>query len=223
MNIIPWRVRATISDRFPLVYHLTVNLFRKRMGIDYWDKSLAEWWGHDVRRWPTKARIISERSDPASALIDIACGNGSILRDLRARGFDNLSGLEISHYAVNRLREEGFTMFHGVLPRIPVPDQSFDTVIASQVLEHIIRRNTFASEISRIMRPGGQAFLFVPNDCLGPIDEPEHVIKYNRKTFESFLNRHFDNVSVEIIKDQNFAMPVLLGHVRKLISQEHIP
>jgi ubiquinone/menaquinone biosynthesis C-methylase UbiE len=113
-------------------------------------------------------------------------------------------------------------LFHGVLPRIPVPDQSFDTVIASQVLEHIIRRNTFASEISRIMRPGGQAFLFVPNDCLGPIDEPEHVIKYNRKTFESFLNRHFDNVSVEIIKDQNFAMPVLLGHVRKPIPQERI-
>ena len=106
-------------------------------------------------------------------------------------------------------------MFHGVLPRIPLPDQTFDVVIASQVLEHIIRRSTFASEISRIMKPGGQAFIFVPNDCLGPIDEPEHVIKYNRKTFESFLKRHFDDVSVEVIKDTNFAMTVLLGHVKK--------
>jgi ubiquinone/menaquinone biosynthesis C-methylase UbiE len=215
MNIIPWRVRSAISDRFPLIYHLTSNLFRKREGAEYWDKNLAEWWGHDVRRWPTKSRIISERCKPDSTLIDIACGNGSILRDLRALGFQNLSGLEISHYAVNRLREEGFSMFHGVLPRIPLPDQTFDVVIASQVLEHIIRRSTFASEISRIMKPGGQAFIFVPNDCLGPIDEPEHVIKYNRKTFESFLKRHFDDVSVEVIKDTNFAMTVLLGHVKK--------
>lgn len=220
MNIIPWRVRAAISNRFPLVYHLASNLFRKREGADYWDKNLAEWWEHDVRRWPTKSRIISERCDPASPLIDIACGNGSILRDLRTLGFQNLSGLEISHYAVKRLREEGFTMFHGVLPRIPVPDQSFDSVIASQVLEHIIRRNTFASEISRIMKPGGQAFIFVPNDCLGPIDEPEHVIKYNRRTFETFLKRHFDDVSVEVIKDENFAMTVLLGHVRKPASTD---
>ncbi len=215
MNIIPWRVRAAISDHFPLAYHLTANLFRKREGADYWDKNLAEWWEHDVRRWPTKSRIISERCDPAEALIDIACGNGSILRDLRRLGFQNLSGLEISKYAVNRLREEGFTMFEGTLPRIPTQDQSFNTVIASQVLEHIIRRNTFASEISRILKPGGQAFIFVPNDCLGPIDEPEHVIKYNRKTFESFLKGHFDEVSVEIINDSNFAMSVLFGHVRK--------
>lgn len=215
MNIIPWRVRAALSDRFPLMYHLTSNLFRKREGAEYWDKNLAEWWEHDVRRWPTKSRIISERCAPDAALIDIACGNGSILRDLRALGFQNLSGLEISQYAVKRLREEGFSMFHGVLPRIPVPDESFDTVLASQVLEHIIRRNTFASEISRIMKPGGQAFIFVPNDCLGPIDEPEHVIKYNEKTFGAFLKRHFDDVSVEVIKDSNFAMTVLLGHVRK--------
>jgi SAM-dependent methyltransferase len=220
MNIIPWRVKAAISNHFPLVYHLTSNLFRKREGAEYWDKNLADWWEQDVRRWPTKAKIIAERCTPDSVLIDIACGNGSILKDLRSRGFQNLSGLEISHYAVKRLSEEGFSMHHGVLPRIPLPDQTFDTVIASQVLEHIIRRNIFVSEISRIMKPGGQAFIFVPNDCLGPIDEPEHVIKYNQVTFKSFLERHFDDVSVEVIKDTNFAMTVLLGHVKRAASQD---
>ncbi len=215
MNIIPWRVRSALSNWFPLAYHLAAGLVRKRSGEDYWDRLLAESWGCDYRRWPTKIEVIAQRVPSESAVLDVACGNGSMLRGLREAGFKNLSGLDISRYAVGRLRDEGFTMFHGVLPRIPVPDASFDTVIASQVLEHIIRRHRFAAEISRVLRPGGQAFVFVPNDCLGPIDEPEHVIKYNHKSLKKFLNRHFDVISVEVMKDDNYSMSILLGHVAK--------
>lgn len=67
--------------------------------------------------------------------------------------------------------------------------------------------DSFASEISRIMRPGGQAF--VPNDA------PEHVVKYKPSTLSDFSSRHFDEVSVEAIQDGNFPMPVLVGHARK--------
>ncbi len=68
----------------------------------------------------------------------------------------------------------------------------------------MIRRNRFAREIARILRPGGSAFIFVPNDCLGPIDEPEHVIKYDESSFSVFCGRHFEIVSIEIIKDANY-------------------
>lgn len=217
MNIIPWRVRVTISEHFPLLYHIAANLIRKRREEHYWDERLAETWHR--RTWPTKNGIVAQRTSQNAAILDIACGNGSILRDLKARGYINLSGLEISNYAVKRLRDEGFSMFHGELPRLPIPDQSFDVVIASQVLEHIIRRNLFAAEVVRVLKSGGQAFFFVPNDCLGPIDEPEHVIKYNAKTFEAFLTRHFEISLIEVINDDNYTMSILLGQVRKMGSE----
>ena len=106
-------------------------------------------------------------------------------------------------------------MLHGKLPRLPLPDSAIDTVIASQVLEHVVRRDLFAAEIVRILAPGGQAFVFVPNNCLGPIDEPEHVIKYNTNTFEAFLRRHFDIKAIEIMKDANYTMSILFGHVTR--------
>lgn len=215
MNILPWRLRAAISDRFPLAYHFAANLLRRRAGAEYWDNNLAQWWDHDVRRWPAKAKIIAAHCQPGSAVIDVACGNGSILRDLRSLGFSDLSGLEISTYAVDRLRREGFSMFHGALPRIEAPSDRFDVVIASQVLEHIIRRHAFANEIARVMKADGHGFFFVPNECLGPIDEPEHVIKYSAATLASFLSRHFDVIAVEPFNDPNFKMSILLGHVRK--------
>jgi SAM-dependent methyltransferase len=213
MNPIPWRLRAAISDRFPLLYHYAANLLRPRREERYWDDRLAETWHR--RTWPTKNALIAGRVQRDDAILDIACGNGSILRDLKSRGFTNLSGLELSRYAVDRLRAEGFTMFHGALPRLPVPDASFDVVIASQILEHVIRRNLFCSEITRVLRPAGQAFFFVPNDCLGPIDEPEHVIKYRRPTFEAFMRKHFEVLAIEVIKDANYSMSILLGQVRR--------
>ena len=213
MNVLPWRVRALISENLPLLYHLAANVFKSRRSESYWDERLAETWHQ--RSWPTKNDLIAKMTSPEQIILDIACGNGSILRDLKARNYQNLHGLEISNYAVSRLRSEGFIMHHGSVPILPLPDIAFDIVIASQVLEHIIRRHRFAQEISRVLKPGGRAFIFVPNNCLGPIDEPEHVIKYRPDTLRKFLNKYFEVVSLEVIKDENYPMTILFGHVRK--------
>ena len=64
--------------------------------------------------------MIAARTDPDDIILDIACGNGSILRDLKARGYRNLHGLEISRYAVRRLAEEGIVMHYGSIPILPL-------------------------------------------------------------------------------------------------------
>lgn len=212
MTVLPWRIRIVISDQFPLLYHLVVNAFKGRRSASYWDQRLAETWHQ--RSWPTKNELIAELTSPDQAILDIACGNGSILRALKARGYKDLQGLEISEYAVDRLRAEGFTMHRGCVPLIQLPDAALDVVIASQVLEHVIRRHRFAREIARVLKPGGHAFIFVPNNCLGPIDEPEHVIKYTAASLRSFLGKHFEIISLDVIKDINFPMTILFGHVQ---------
>ena len=216
MQFLPWRVRAFASNRMPLVYHLLVNIGTLRRSTKYWDTRLAESW--DVRHWPAKNALIARLTSPDDRILDIACGNGGILKHLASCGYSRLEGLEISRYAVERLRSEGLTMHLGSIPVLPLPDATYDVVIASQVLEHIIRRNRFASEISRVLRVGGRAFIFVPNDCLGPIDEPEHVAIYTAKSLRAFLDRHFAVESIQVIRDPNFSMSVLFACVRKRAS-----
>ena len=212
MNLLPWRIRNAISESFPLGYHLVVNLFKRVRSEAYWDERLAESW--DQRSWPTKNEMIAARTSFNEVILDVACGTGSILRDLKSRGYQNLHGLEVSGYAVRRLSAEGIVMHQGSIPILPLPTGYYDVVIASQILEHVIRRNRFAEEIVRVLKPDGSAFIFVPNDCLGPIDEPEHVIKYKETTLRSFLSRHFYIVEVSVIKDANHVMSILFAHVR---------
>jgi ubiquinone/menaquinone biosynthesis C-methylase UbiE len=213
MQFVPWRVKNFLSEHFPLGYHLAINLGTHGNDQSHWDQRLAETW--DSRDWPTKCDLIARLAQPQERLLDIACGTGSILRSLKERGFRDLHGLEISPYALSRLRDEGFTMHQGRLPYLPMPGAQFDVVIASQILEHVIRRRTFMREIVRVLKPGGRALIFVPNDCLGPIDEPEHVIKYNRRSFTAFLSRFLEPLAVEVMKDANYPMTLLFAHLRK--------
>jgi ubiquinone/menaquinone biosynthesis C-methylase UbiE len=215
MQLIPWRVKNFFSRHFPLAYHLVVNAGLKGNSAEHWDRMLEEGWDDPRRAWPTKAALIRQLTGPDMKILDLACGTGSILRDLKAHGYRHLYALEISSYAVRRLNEEGIVARAGRLPAIAFPDDSFDVVIASQVLEHIIRRNAFAREIRRVLKPGGQAFIFVPDNCLGPIDEPEHVTVYTRDRLAGFLQKHFRVESVQSMRDAHHASPILFARVAK--------
>lgn len=213
MNLLPYRVRKAISDRFPLAYHLVANAGLSGNSVEHWNDWLSKTW--DARDWPTKTERIIAITSPDDAILDVGCGNGSILRRLAEAGYTDLHGVELSDYAVERLRSCGISMVQGRLPDLPLADGLFGTVIASQVLEHMIRRRRFVQEIARVLKPGGQALIFVPDDCLGPIDEPEHVIKYTRESLATFLAATFDVVSVEVMHDANFEMGVLFARVEK--------
>jgi len=214
MTIIPWRVKAFLSHHAPLAYHLAVNAGLRGNSQEHWDRMLEESWDDPARAWPTKVDLIASLTRPDMRILDVACGTGSILRALQQRGYSDLHALEISGYAVARLNAEGIHARRGKLPRIDFPDDRFDIVIASQVLEHVIRRGLFAIEIRRVLRPDGRALIFVPDNCLGPIDEPEHVIVYTRESLHGFLARHFAVDRVEPMRDANHASPILFAQVR---------
>lgn len=45
---------------------------------------------------------------------------------------------------------------------IPAPDQSFDAILCTEVLEHVPEPIKVLKEISRLLRPGGRAFITAP-------------------------------------------------------------
>ena len=189
MQFIPWRVKNFFSDQFPLAYHLAANFGIRGNSSEHWDARLAETWDAPNRSWPAKVDAIERTTHRNDSIIDIGCGTGSILRALQQRGFSNLHGLELSEFAVDRLGDQGIVMSHGDLLDIPLDAATFDVAVASEVLEHVIRRKRFLRELTRIVKPAGKILIFVPDDCLGPISEPEHVIKYNAHSLRAFLNK----------------------------------
>ena len=216
--MIPWRVKHFISEHFPLFYHLATNAGVNGNSAAHWDLHHAQSWDAPGKQWPAKSELVESLTQPSDIILDIGCGNGSILRHLKSRGYQHLHGVEISDYAVRRLRGEGIEMHFGSLPSIPLADSTFDVVIASQVLEHVIRRRRFLKEIRRILKPTGRAFIFVPDNCLGPIDAPEHVIKYNAHTMRKLLEAYFSVVKLDSMREAHLEAPMLFAHVKKPVG-----
>lgn len=94
--------------------------------------------------------------------LDIGFGAGTLMQAARACGWD-VEGLEVSRSAVEHARSLGFKVFCGELEQAKYPDDYFDVVTASEVLEHLPWPQPLLREIARILRPGGLFWATTPH------------------------------------------------------------
>lgn len=120
------------------------------------------WW------FSTKRRIILSLIDhhckltKESTILDIGCGSGLMLDDLKQRG--QLSGMDMSEEAISFSKElyDG-PIKKGALPDdIPYPTDYFDLITALDVIEHVDDDVGSLKSMKRHLRPGGTAIITVP-------------------------------------------------------------
>jgi ubiquinone/menaquinone biosynthesis C-methylase UbiE len=111
---------------------------------------------------------------PGDRLLDLGCGEGRhsisayLLADAEIVGLD--LGLKDLQTAKGRLMDfptplskGGYCAFiQGSGHQLPFPDNAFDHVICSEVLEHIPDYPSFLREINRVLKPGGLFAVSVP-------------------------------------------------------------
>jgi len=95
-------------------------------------------------------------------LLDVGFGAGSFL-EAAARSNWQALGVEVSQTAVEHVRERGFEVFCGELGKAAYPDDYFDVIIASEVLEHVPYPRALLEEIVRVLRPGGLLWATTPH------------------------------------------------------------
>ena len=83
------------------------------------------------------------------------------------------------------------------LDDLPLDEASFDTVISTQVLEHVAEPGSVLREIARVLRPDGVIWLTVP--LVWPLhEEPYDFYRYTSHGLRHLLDRAgFRRISVE--------------------------
>lgn len=97
------------------------------------------------------------------SLLDVGCGTGRLLAAARERGW-TVEGVDVSPSAVGyATRELGLAVRLGTLESVGYPDESFDCVWLSHVVEHVPDPISFLREVVRVLVPEGVAVVSVPN------------------------------------------------------------
>lgn len=92
----------------------------------------------------------------------IGCGQGDELRLLQtgaAAAFD--LSFSAARAARDLFPQYGYLQADGM--RLPFPNHTFDLVLSSEVLEHILEPAKMLAEVRRVLQPGGVVLLTTPN------------------------------------------------------------
>ena len=148
-------------------------------------------------------------------ILDVGCGTGANLEMLGE--FGEAEGVDVSSDALSFCRQRGIDNVRlGQAEQLPYPDESFDLVTGLDVVEHLDDDLAGLSEMRRVLKPGGRAFLFVPAFMFlwGVQDDiSHHRRRYTMKQLKDVVSRAGFEIERATFANITFFLPTLVGRM----------
>jgi SAM-dependent methyltransferase len=142
-------------------------------------------------------------------LLDVGCGTGeftAFAAELGASAF----GIDVARAALERARASHPGLDFRLVPfggPLPLEDNSFDLVWASEVIEHVADTARWLSEVRRVLAPAGRLLVTTPSHgrlrlALGGVERfspplGDHLHLYSRRSLRETL-AEFDFREIEV-------------------------
>lgn len=98
-------------------------------------------------------------------ILDVGCGTGALGAFFRENQQCYVAGIDINENACKEAEKNIDTVLHANVEVIDLPyeEASFDTIVLGDVVEHLINPVAALHKLLRVLKPGGQMYITVPN------------------------------------------------------------
>ncbi len=190
-HLSPLPSSAEMLDFYPGHYRAFRALRDTEPGV--WQR-----WLHR-RHWRLRCRAVRRYRD-GGTLLDVGCGTGGFLNELRQDSGWQVEGVDLNAQATAYARQAlGLTVHQGDLGTLDLPPQSFDVVTMWDVIEHVPDPLDTLKVIARLLKPGGVLLLNTPNARSWQArlwarwwygwSIPRHLYIFTHHTLEQLLTR----------------------------------
>jgi SAM-dependent methyltransferase len=145
-------------------------------------------------------------------LLDVGCGDGAFTRVL-SMGFSECHGIDVQDDYLEEFKAQTiaepknkFTIQKMDAAKMSFPNAFFDVVVSIETLEHVPNLEASAKEIVRVLKPGGQLLITVPNRWFpfenhGAKIGPFKMGRVPLLPYFRFLHRRFSLARVFTLRD----------------------
>jgi len=146
------------------------------------------------------ADLIESRTKPRRGrLLDIGCGYGFFLQEMKCRGW-KVEGIELSEVGRQYAQDKwDIHVYSQTLENLSLPGNFFDAVTLFYVIEHVLDPLSLLIDVKHVLKPGGLILLRWPHSTpivsiLSPLSKkldlyhtPYHLYDFLPKTMEKML------------------------------------
>lgn len=176
--------RAKIYENYETKFNRIID--------DVDENSLISLYEHyDVKLFP-----FLKEYDSNTKILELGCGPGYLIKYLKQKGFNNLTGIDISKEQIELAKKNGYNVFHSdVIEYLRQNSEKYNIFFALDFIEHFTKDELF--EMFRLihtdMLEGGLLIIRTPNaDGLFPnriiYGDLTHQTIFNQNSLSQILN-----------------------------------
>lgn len=145
--------------------------------------------------------LINKYSLKSGVILDVGVGMGRLMSSIESKNIEK-HGVDISLNYLRYASKKDITISLALAESLPYEDESFDMIVCTDVLEHVLDLNIVLREIIRCLKKGGILIIRVPyKEDIGKYLQPSckydyvHLRNFDEHNLTSVLSKIF-NLSV---------------------------